>query len=145
MPRWYAPWRRGRRAAIISFYFSVHTRLSRPEIDLRVHTHTHERTKKEIAGDPRTREWQCYLFCETRVNANQSSFTLLLRALWKRACFHLFPILHWFASLLVINSLKEKRERCAEEKGLYREGWLRTRLATMTQMHKFLLGGGTQK
>lgn len=54
------------------------------------------------------------------MNANQSSFTLLLRALWKRACFHLFPILHWFASLLVINSLKEKRERCAEEKGLYR-------------------------
>lgn len=52
------------------------------------------------------------------MNANQSSFTLLLRALWKRACFHLFPILHWFASLLVINSLKEKRER--EEKGLYR-------------------------
>lgn len=32
MPRWYAPWRRGRRAAIISFYFSVHTRLSQPEI-----------------------------------------------------------------------------------------------------------------
>lgn len=47
MPRWYAPWRRGRRAAIISFYFSVHTRLSRPEIDLRVHTHTHTRENEE--------------------------------------------------------------------------------------------------
>ena len=56
MPRWYAPWRRGRRAAIISFYFSVHTRLSRPEIDLRVHTHTHTRERRRKSQGIRGRE-----------------------------------------------------------------------------------------